>query len=183
MVKIEALPDLSEESIDENAANEIIAIYDSSKDMYVRNLCIKLLYRKTFASLETFFERAFKRERYLDMKIHCIRGLSQFWTEAKLKPLLKKIDDSLIKRAKTTPYNYQEYELLLGKNALPFLISKYGYESFKKTYSLVKSNYDAMPEAFKGHFSVGDDGKLIQLKTPEESKKCFDDFFKHNEQK
>ena len=111
------------------------------------------------------------------MKIYCIRGLAQFWSEHRLKPFLKKVNDALVLRAKTTPFNYQEYEILMGKNALPFLVSRYVYYSFKETLAIVKANYDDMPEAFKGHFTIGEDGKPILFKTPEETKKCLSDFW------
>jgi hypothetical protein len=172
-----SLPDLSESQIDEPSAQEIVILYDSARDLYIRNLCIKLLYNKKYRFLERFFEAAFKRERYLDMKLYCIRGLAQFRSELNLRPLLTKMNESLILRAKTTPFNYQEYEILLGKNALPYLVSRYGYDSFKETYATVKANYDDMPDAFKGHFTIGEDGKPVLLKTPEESKKCLADFW------
>jgi hypothetical protein len=40
-----------------------------------------------------------------------------------------------------------------------------------ETLAIVQANYDAMPHACKGHFTIGDDGKPIQLRTPDESKR------------
>jgi hypothetical protein len=177
IISPESLSDLSEAQIDQSSAKEVVTLYCSSKDQYIRGLCLKLLYSKEYVFLEQFFASAFKRERYLDTKLYCVRGLAQFWSESRLVPLLKKLNDALILRAKTTPFNYQEYEILLGKNALPFLVSRYGYDSFKETLSIVKANYDDMPDAFKGHFTIDEHGKPVLFKTPEESKKCLADFW------
>lgn len=70
--------------------------------------------------MKEFFANAYKKERHLDMKIYALRGLSNFMEEKKIAKLLDKFNQTLAKRQDTTPYNYQEYELLRGKNALPF---------------------------------------------------------------
>ena len=36
------------------------------------------------------FEHAYKKERYLDMKLHALRGISQFISEKEIKKLIVK---------------------------------------------------------------------------------------------
>jgi hypothetical protein len=175
---LDAFNDLKEDDITGNDKIEaIINIYARAKDLYIRNTCLKLLYNKENELLKSFFETAYKKERYLDMKIHALRGLIHFVTEDEIKKLLKKFDETLRKRKETTPYNYQEYELLLGKNVLPYLYKTYGYDCLKETLEIVQAQYDEMPDAFKGHFTTDENGKTIQLRSPEETNKMINDFF------
>jgi hypothetical protein len=168
---------LAPEQVDEPTARTLVEAYAAAKDLYVRNLCLRLLYDKTYAFLGDFFHMAFRKERYLDMRVLALRGLAQFCGEPALAGMLAKINEILRKRAVTTPYNYQEYEVLLGKNALPYLVGRYRYACLAETLGIVRANYDAMPDAFKGHFTIGEDGKPINLRTPEESKRLLDEFW------
>lgn len=170
------------EIINNNEIEAIINIYLKTKALYLRNTCIKLLYNKNNDMLKEFFEKAYKRERYLDMKINSLRGLAHHLKEDEIKKLLIKFNETLRKRKETTPYNYQEYELLLGKNSLPYLYKTYSYECIKETLEIVKEQYNEMPEAFKGHFTVDEDGNMVLLRTPEETNKMITEFFdKENE--
>ncbi|MHC6201988.1 hypothetical protein ACYULU_02190 [Breznakiellaceae bacterium SP9] len=174
----EAFANLTENDIvNDNEIEAIINIYTKSKDLYIRNTSIKLLYNKDNTILKDFFEKAYKKERYLDMKIRALRGLARYITEAEIKKILVKFNETLKKRPETTPYNYQEYELLLGKNALPYLYKKYSYECLKETLDIVQKQYDEMPEAFKGHFTTDENGNTVLLRTPEETNKMITDFF------
>jgi len=168
---------LAIETVDEPVARKIMTVYAEAKDLYVRNLCLRLLYDRPFGFLEDWFDRAFRRERYLDMRVLALRGLAQFRGEKPLASLLAKINGSLHKRAISTPYNYQEYEGLLGKNALPYLVGRYGYACLQETLALVQRNYDAMPNALKGHFTIGEDGKPISLRSSEETNRMLNEFF------
>ena len=78
---------------------------------------------------------------------------------------------------KRQPYNYQEYELLRGRNALPYLVERYGYACLRETLEQVDRQYDAMPEAFKGHFTVDDDGEVVTLREPGASSALIRQFF------
>jgi hypothetical protein len=113
----------------------------------------------------------------LDIKINALRGLAHYITEDEIKKLLIKFNEILKKRKETTPYNYQEYELLLGKNALPYLYKKYSYECIKETLEIVQTQYNEMPDAFKGHFTIDENGNTVLLRTPEETNKMLDEFF------
>jgi hypothetical protein len=152
-------------------------IYNSTKQLDIRNKILKLLYDFDFVTLKEFFSNAYKKERYLDMKIYALRGLSKFVGEKEIAKLLEKFNLTLAKRQETTPYNYQEYELLKGKNALPFLVEKYGYECFTETLEQVNRQYNAMPEAFKGHFTTDENGETVMLRKPEEIKNIMDKFW------
>jgi predicted transcriptional regulator len=174
----DAFNNLKENAIVENNEIEaIINIYSKTKDLYIRNTCLKLLYNKESNILKGFFETAYKKERYLDMKINALRGLAHYITENEIKKLLIKFNETLKKRKETTPYNYQEYELLLGKNALPYLYKKYFYECIKETLEITRKQYNEMPEAFKGHFTVDEDGNTVKLRSPEETNRMITEFF------
>lgn len=155
----------------------LINIYNSTKQLDIRNKILKLLYDFDFATLKELFSNAYKKERYLDMKIYALRGLSNFIGEKEIAKLLEKFNQTLAKRQETTPCNYQEYELLRGGNALPYLVDKYGYNCFNETLEQVKRQYNAMPEAFKGHFTIDENGESVMLRNPEEIKNIIDKFW------
>ena len=160
-----------------------MSIYESTKDAYVRNLCLRLLYNKSFPALRDFFVKAYKKARYLDMKMACIRGAANFLSEQEIASLMAGFVATLIKRPEKTPYNYQEYEGLLGQNALPYLVEKYGYEVFRTALRITRENYDRMPDAFKGHYTIDADGKLVLLRTTQEAGRMMDEFFAKQREK
>ena len=176
----DAFKSLTENDVkDDKEIKAVINIYTTAKDLYIRNTCIKLLYNKSSEMLKDFFEKAFKKERYLDMKILALRGLVNYIKENDIKKLLTKFNKTLRKRKETTPYNYQEYELLLGKNSLPYLHKKYPYDCIKETLNIVQKQYNEMPDAFKGHFTVDENGNTVALRSPRESSKMINDFFRN----
>lgn len=153
-------------------------IYNLTKQLDIRAKILKLLYDFDFATLKEFFSNAYKKERYLDMKIYALRGLANFVEEKEITKLLVKFNQTLAKRQETTPYNYQEYELLKGKNALPYLVKKFGYKCFNETLEQVNRQYDAMPEAFKGHFTTDENGETVMLKNQKKLKPLWTNFGK-----
>ncbi|MGE8433378.1 hypothetical protein [Chryseobacterium joostei] len=175
-----ALYDLSSKNLVPDNFDSLIRIYTTTKQLDYRNRILKLLYDQTHPKLHSFFELAYKKERYLDMKIYALRGLALFSEEKEMEKLVNKLKGTLAKREQTTPYNYQEYELLRGKNALPFLVEKYKYTSFKDLLQQVNEQYERMPEAFKGHFTTDENGDIVQLKMAAESSKMMRDFFDRN---
>lgn len=169
-------------SLDQNSINKdnfahLTRIYSATKQLDIRNKILRLLYDFDLPELKDFFGNAYKKERYLDMKIYALRGLSQFVSEKEIEKLLQKFNLTLSKRQETTPYNYQEYELLRGQNSLPYLIQKYNYNCFKETLNQVNQQYNAMPEAFKGHFTINENAEFVSLRSPEESSRMIKDFF------
>ncbi|SFT40050.1 hypothetical protein SAMN05216474_0351 [Lishizhenia tianjinensis] len=173
-----AFMELTSDCITEDTSRIIEKIYQTTKLVEFRKQSLKLLCQKDFDHLVKFFADAYKRERYLDMKILAIRGLAQFISESEIDKLLTKFNTTLKKRPQSTPYNYQEYEFLKGQNALPYLVDRYNYPSFKETLEIVERQYNNMPDAFKGHFTVDSDGEIIQLRSSEKSRKIIDEFFK-----
>lgn len=172
-----ALFSLDKKCINKDNIVHLIRIYLATKQLDIRNKILRLLYDFEIPELKEFFTNAYKKERYLDMKIYALRGLSQFISEKEIEKLLHKFNQTLLKRQETTPYNYQEYELLRGQNALPYLVEKYNYNCFKETLNQVNNQYNAMPEAFKGHFTIDKNGEFVSLRTPEESSQMIKDFF------
>lgn len=154
----------------------IINIYKQLKDIYLRKTLLKKMYDLNIPELKQFFEEIYKKERYLDMRLYAIRGLAKFIDENQINKIMDNFLSILIKRAKTTPYNYQEYELLRAVNGLPYLIEKYKYPCFNKAYDQLEKQYNAMPDAFKGHFTLDKNGDPIQLRKPEETKKMIESF-------
>ncbi|RXM53830.1 hypothetical protein BOQ64_02440 [Chryseobacterium sp. CH25] len=63
-----------------------------------------------------------------------------------------------------------------GKNALPFLVEKYNYPSFRELLAQVNEQYERMPDAFKGHITTDESGEIVILRAPGESSKMIRDF-------
>ncbi|WP_228448087.1 MULTISPECIES: hypothetical protein [unclassified Chryseobacterium] len=171
-----ALFDLNSKNITAENSNHLVRIYTTTKEISYRNKILKLLYDHKYPELHSFFEMACKKERYLDMKVYALRGWAQFAEEKEIGKLVDKMKTSLAKREVTTPYNYQEYELLRGKNALPFLVEKYNYPSFRELLAQVNEQYERMPDAFKGHITTDESGEIVILRAPGESSKMIRDF-------
>ena len=173
----EALFALQPAQVDEQGAGYLVALYTSSKQLDVRKQILRLLYDLDFQALDEFFAQAYRKERYLDMKVYALRGLARRAEEKQLQRLLEGFRQTLANRQQSTPYNYQEYELLRGRNALPYLLERYGYACLRDTLEQVNRQYDAMPEAFKGHFTVDDSGTLVTLREPGASSALIRQFF------
>jgi hypothetical protein len=173
-----ALFSLDKKSIDKDNFIHLTRIYSATKQLDIRNKILRFLYDFDFPELKDFFDNAYKKGRYMDMKMYALRGLSLFVSEKEIEKLLQKFNLTLLKRQETTPYNYQEYELLRGQNSLPYLVQKYNYDCFKETLNQVNAQYNAMPDAFKGHFTIDKNGEGVSLRSPEESSKMIQDFFK-----
>ena len=103
------------------------------------------------------------------MKLTAIRGYATFATEKEIEPLMKKMMELLQKRAQTTPYNYQEYEILRSAFLMPYLLDKYGYACFKEFNKQLNLQYDAMPDVFKGIITCDEDGNVVCRLSEEES--------------
>lgn len=173
----DALFALKPAQVDEGAAGYLVALYTGSKQLDVRRQVLRLLYDCDFQALDEFFAQAYRKERYLDMKVYALRGLARRSEEKQLQRVLEGFRQTLAKRQQSTPYNYQEYELLRGRNALPYLVERYGYACLRETLEQVNRQYDAMPEAFKGHFTVDDDGTVVTLREPGASSALIRQFF------
>lgn len=172
-----ALSNVAYEGLTTDEASLIETLYFKFKNIALRNRILYGLIRCDNLELKDFFQKAYKKERYLDMRLLAIRGLAQYTSEGEMEEIMNHFFKILIKRPETTPYNYQEYEFLRSAFGLPFLVGKYGYPCFKTALEQVEQQYQNMPEAFKGHFTYDEEGKFVQLRRPSETKQMMDRFF------
>jgi hypothetical protein len=174
-----ALFSLERSLIDESTSAYLVNIYMNSKLAEIREIIFQYLYDRNYHGLKEFFAAAYKKERSLHMKMMALRGLSQFLSESEIEIILQKFNETLKKRLVSIPYNYIEYEFLRGKNLLPWLVKTYGYNCFVETLHQVDEQYDAMPEQFKGHFTIDESGNLRRLRPIEQTKWMIDAFFRN----
>lgn len=173
----EILQSCMNEKLTEKDAEFLVELYSSSKNLSTRNIILKILVWYEQYNLESFFLQAFKKERYLDMRLWAIRGYANYATETEVEKLMSKFHEILVKRPENTPYNYQEYEQIRSVFGLPYLIERFGYPCFIKAYEQEEQQYNAMPDAFKGYFTLDDKGNHVSLKTSEEIDKLWNDFY------
>jgi DNA gyrase/topoisomerase IV subunit A len=158
-------------------------IYDKVKDLYHRNLILRTLVWYDARDLKAFFLKAFKRERYLDMRLTAIRGYANYASEKEIDKLMAKFTEILIKRPESTPYNYQEYEMIRSVFGLPYLVKRFAYKSFINALEQTEKQYNDMPDAFKGIFTLNERGESVELISAEERNKSMEAFWqKHDEQ-
>ena len=62
-------------------------------------------------------------------------------------------------------------------------MKKFGYKCFNETLEQVNRQYNAMPEAFKGHFTTDENGESVMLRKPEEIKAIMDKFWEDDRKK
>ncbi|WML47620.1 hypothetical protein RCG23_19910 [Neobacillus sp. PS3-34] len=138
-------------------------IYFELKDLYLRKLILKNLSRCKEIQLEEFFLKAYKKERYLDIRLTAIRGYARFASHKEVEKVMQNFMKILIKRQENTPNNYQEYAFLLSPAGLPYLIKKYGYDCFQIVYEQAKVQYDAMEEQYKNRLTYDEEGNAITI--------------------
>ncbi|PJO42922.1 hypothetical protein [Lysinibacillus xylanilyticus] len=156
--------------------NTKMETYFNTKDIAKRNALLKQLVFDLPENGKDFFLKLYKKERYLDMRLTAIRGYAAFASEEEVAILMNKMLEILKKRPDSTPYNYQEYEILRSSFLIPYLLKKYPYECFIKFNEQLKKQYDAMPEVFKGIFTCDDKGENIQLIPPAIVRKKIENF-------
>lgn len=110
--------------------NAYLEAYFNTKDIAKRNSLLKQLVFDLPEDGKDFFLKVYKKERYLDMRLTAIRGYAAFASEEEVALLMNKMLEILKKRPKSTPYNYQEYEILRSAFLLPYLQEKYPYDCF-----------------------------------------------------
>ncbi|MNU90818.1 hypothetical protein D3C71_806950 [compost metagenome] len=175
----EAINDLNYRFIKAKDAHVLKDIYFKLKDMALRNQILGCLMHLSHPELglKQFFEDAYKKERYLDMKLKAIRGLANYATESEIEPIMAHFLKLLMKRPEHTPYNYQEYEFIRSACGLPYLIKKYGYSCFEQALMQEEQQYNEMPEVFKGHHTYDEDGNFIELRSADEVQEMLNHFF------
>ncbi|AUS29381.1 hypothetical protein MMB75_14590 [Paenibacillus sp. P2(2022)] len=127
--------DLAYELLTTDEVGLIEQLYFKMKNIALRNKILYGLIRCRNLELKDFFQKAYKKERYLDMRLLAIHGLAHYASEEEIEKVMQHFLKILIKRPETTPYNYQEYELLRSAFGLPLLIKKYGYPCFEKNFN------------------------------------------------
>lgn len=114
---------------------------------------------------KAFFAAAFKKERYLDMKLTAVRGYAAYATEEEVTVLMTKLQKLLTGRLKTRN-NYTEYEPMRSAFLMPFLLKRYGYECFRAFDAQLQQQYDAMDDEWKGLFTLDEQGRPVTLRQP-----------------
>ena len=138
--------------------------YKSIKDILKRNAALKEAVSNPTEYGKEFFLAAFKKERYLDMKLTAVRGYAEYASEEEVGVLMTKMLELLIKRGQTTPNDYQEYEPMRSPFLMPYLLNKYNYQCFKVFAEQLDKQYAAMDDEWKGIFTLDECGELVQLR-------------------
>lgn len=175
----EAMINMRFESFTIEDTNFFIDYYKTVKDIFSRNQILQAFVLQCQKyDLKKFFLSAFKKERYLDMRLTAIRGYAIYASEKEIAPLMKKFIDILVKIPSRTPYNYQEYEMLRSKFGLPYLVEQYRYDCFKEALNQLEKQYNDMPDECKGFFTLDENGIYVALMTREEIDENLDVLFK-----
>lgn len=175
----EAMINIRFESFTIEDTNFFIDYYKTVKDIFSRNQILQAFVLQCQKyDLKEFFLSAFKKERYLDMRLTAIRGYAIYASEKEIYPLMKKFIDILVKIPSRTPYNYQEYEMLRSKFGLPYLVEQYRYDCFKEALDQLEKQYNDMPDECKGFFTLDENGIYVALMTREEIDENLDVLFK-----
>ncbi len=156
---------------------KLMELYFQEKDAPKRNDMLKQLLLDMPVNAKDFFLKAFKKERYLDMKLSAVRGYAVYATEAEVSALMNKLLELLKKRPDKTPYNYTEYESMRSVFLMPYLLARYDYECFRVFDIQLKKQYDDMPNCFKGIFTLDAYGNICQIRDKKEVEKSWQDFF------
>ena len=161
----------------EKQYGDLMESYLQEKEVSKRNTILKLLLLDTPPNAKDFFLKAFKRERYLEMKLSAVRGYAVYATEEEVSTLMNKLLELLKKRPEKTPYNYTEYEPMRSVFLMPYLLEHYDYECFRIFNSQLEKQYDDMPNCFKGIFTLDEFGNIRSLRNKEEVEKSWREFW------
>ncbi|WOZ38486.1 hypothetical protein [Paenibacillus polymyxa] len=97
-----AISDVAYEFLTTDEVGLIVQLYFKMKDIALRNKILYGLIRCRNLELKDFFEKAYKKERYLDMKLLAIHGLAQYASEEEIEKVIQHFLKILIKRPGTT---------------------------------------------------------------------------------
>ncbi len=148
----------------------------SKRSCELRFIHLQPLYLNPTATnfdLKDYLHTHIKRSRRLWLKMFFIRAFVPFAEERECIPLMKSFSDSLIKI-----HDYQDYDQILSAAGLPYLVKRYGYACFRDTLELAKIEYEKIDPLLRGHFTLDEDGELINLLSHAESKKRMDLYLK-----
>ena len=159
----------------------LMEIYFQEKDLLKRNKILKQLVLDMPANGKDFFLKAFKKERYLDMRLTAVRGYAAYATEDEVAVLMQKLLVILKKSAENTPYNYGEYEPMRSVFLMPYLLEHYNYPCFQLFNMQLEKQYNDMPECFKNIFTLDEFGNLCEIRDNEEISKSWREFWKRQD--
>ena len=161
----------------EKRYEDLMESYFQEKEVSKRNTILKQLLLDTPPNAKDFFLKAFKKERYLEMKLRAVRGYAVYATEEEVSTLMNKLLELLKKRPEKTPYNYTEYEPMRSVFLMPYLLEHYGYECFRVFNNQLEKQYDDMPDCFKGIFTLDEFGNVCSLRDKKEVEKSWREFW------
>lgn len=161
----------------EKLREDLMESYFQEKDVSKRNEILKRLLLDIPVNAKDFFLKAFKKERYLDMKLTAVRGYAVYATEEEVSTLMRKLLELLKKRPEKTPYNYTEYEAMRSIFLMPYLLEHYEYECFRVFNLQLEKQYDDMPDCFKDIFTLDEHGNVRTIRDKEEVDKSWRAFW------
>ena len=156
---------------------DLMARYAQTKDLAQRQRILTQLLCHMPPEAKDFFLMAFKKERYLDMKLSAVRGYAAYASETEVAALMDKLLELLKKRAAQASCNYTEYEPMRSVFLMPYLLERYGYECFHAFHAQLEKQYAAMPDCFKDVFTLDEAGNAHPVRDPEEVKQSWERFW------
>lgn len=164
----------------ENQHQYLMDLYFQTKDIAKRKRILTQLLCHLPLDGKDFFLMAFKKERYLDMKLSAVRGYAAYAAEDEVCMLMNKLLELLKKRAIQTPYNYAEYEPMRSVFLMPYLLGRYDYECFRIFNEQLEKQYSNMPDCFKDIFTLDEMGNAYTVRDPEEVSQSLNRFWGDN---
>ncbi|MBQ8941416.1 MAG: hypothetical protein IJ062_06210 [Firmicutes bacterium] len=155
--------------------------YFSEKSVPYRYDILRQIALEPQEHTKSFFLKSFNKERHLDMRMLAMRGYAYYAEEAEIEPLMEKLHKILIKSAVSTPYNYEEYGLLMSDFHKKHFLDTYGYNCFKTFFEQVEKLYTDLPAVYKGLVTCDEQGNEINPMSDEEWEKRWDDIRKFTE--
>ncbi len=152
----------------DDKSSDLMSLYFQKKDLFERNQILTYLLLHIPADGKDFFLKAFKRERYLDMRLSAVRGYAAYATEEEVNVLMKKMLELLKRIPQHTPYAYSDYECMRSVFLMPYLLEHYPYECFRTFNAQLEEQYQAMPDCFKNIFSLDENGCMYNIRDPKE---------------
>lgn len=161
----------------ENKSEYLMNLYFQQKDSAERGRILNRLLCDMPTDAKDFFLKAFKKERYLDMKLSAVRGYAAYASEDEVCLLMNKMLELLKKRPDKTPYDYTEYEPMRSVFLMPYLLEHYGYECFQTFNEQLERQYNDMPDCFKNIFTLDENGNSYNIRDPEEVRESLKNFW------
>ena len=152
----------------ENQHEHLMESFFQEKEISKRNEILRQLLLDMPIDGKDFFLKAFKKERYLDIKLRTVRGYAAYATEDEVSVLMDKLLELMKKRSDKTPYNYTEYEPMRSVFLMPYLLEHYNYECFRLFNVQLEKQYNEMPDCFKNIFTLDEFGMIHAIRDKEE---------------